>query len=69
MLGDGPFAWLEDTGDEVEEGGFAGSVGAKNSYAGVHAVGEEVGLVRFKSARAGKGNGEMMEESRKEGYR
>ena len=38
MLGDGAFARLEDACDEVEEGGFAGSVGAENGYTGVHTV-------------------------------
>ena len=68
MLGDGAFAGLEDACDEVEEGGFAGSVGAKNGYAGVHTVGEEVGLVRSGYAGAGRISGDMMEESMKEGY-
>jgi hypothetical protein len=38
MLGNGPFASLEDACGEVEEGGFDSSVGAENDYAGVHAV-------------------------------
>ena len=67
MLGDGAFAGLEDACDEVEEGRFAGSVGAENGYTGVHTVGDEVGLVRFETAGAGKRSGKMMEESRKEG--
>ena len=57
MLGDGAFAGLEDACDEVEKGGFAGSVGAENGYAGVHTVGGE--LVRFETAGAGKRSGEM----------
>lgn len=69
MLGDGPFAPLENTCGEVEEGGFASYIGAENGYVGVHAVGEEIGLVRFKSTRAGKRSGEMTEESRKKGHK
>ena len=68
MLGDGAFARLEDACDKVEEGGFAGSIGAENGYAGVHTVGEEVGLARSGSAGAGKISGEMTEESTKERY-
>ena len=68
VLGDGAFAKLEDACDEVEEGGFAGSVGAENGYAGVHTVEEEVGLVRPGSAKGGRVSGETMEESMKEGY-
>ena len=66
MLGDGALAGLEDACDEVEEGRFAGSVGAENGYTGVHTVGEEVGLVRFETAGVGKRSGKMMEKSRNE---
>ena len=68
MLGDSAFAGLEDACDEVEESGFAGSVGAENGYARVHTVGEEVWLVTSGSAGAGRISGEMMEESTKEGF-
>ena len=51
----------------MEEGGYAGSVGAKNGYAGDRAMWKEVALVRFKSARTRR-SGQMMEESMKQGY-
>ena len=42
MFGDGALAWLEDTGNEVEKSGLAGTVSTKNSDTGVHAVKVEV---------------------------
>lgn len=38
VFGDGALAWLEDTSDEIEKGGLAGTISTKNSNTGIHAV-------------------------------
>jgi len=45
VFGDSALAGLEDTGNEVEKGGLAGTVGTKNSDTGVHAVKVEAVIV------------------------